>query len=320
MNNNLGTPIFDEYEKKQFGRVICKTNKKFKMAGNIIEIEKYGRFLSTGKRPKSRGSGRKNENSIIKDAIEIRKMLMHIGKHGNLDDYSGVITEVDNRKIALLRAKRRIIDYINANCYAYKNNTGKKFKPIFITFTFEKNITDLDYANKEFKNFTKRFNYEVLGRKDSYLKYVSVIEFQKRGAIHYHTIYFNLPFIKNLYDKLKGDLWPHGYSLVKPIDRSPNMGQYVCKYFTKEIQDPRLMKRKSYLCSKSLFKPIIINNEHFVRDILPLLQVSINEEDIYFCQYEHPFLVTVEKHKFNIKKYPNIKDQINEWIKPYVKT
>ena len=60
-------------------------------------------------------------------------------------------------------------------------------KDKFLTLTFADNIEDIEYANNEFKKFIKR-----LKRKYPRFRYISVIEFQKRGAIHYHCL-VNLP-------------------------------------------------------------------------------------------------------------------------------
>lgn len=62
----------------------------------------------------------------------------------------------------------------------------------FITFTFKENLQDLKQANLIFKNFIKRLKYYL---NDFEIKYLAVIEFQSRGAIHYHTL-MNIPYIK----------------------------------------------------------------------------------------------------------------------------
>ena len=82
----------------------------------------------------------------------------------------------------------------------------------FITITFKENITDIEYANAEFKKFIKRLNYRLFKTKKAKLKYIAVWELQKRGAIHYHIIFFSLPFIAH--KKLK-ELWPLGSINVK---------------------------------------------------------------------------------------------------------
>ncbi|MGM9458151.1 rolling circle replication-associated protein, partial [Lacticaseibacillus rhamnosus] len=60
----------------------------------------------------------------------------------------------------------------------------------FVTFTFAENVKDIDQANREWKKFVQR-----LRRRYGDFKYLSVIEFQKRGAVHYHMI-SDLPYVK----------------------------------------------------------------------------------------------------------------------------
>ena len=44
----------------------------------------------------------------------------------------------------------------------------------FVTLTFKDNVTDLDKANYEFRQFIKRLNYKVYGKKCSYLSIVQL--------------------------------------------------------------------------------------------------------------------------------------------------
>lgn len=137
------------------------------------------------------------------------------------------------------------------------NSVGRS---LFITLTFAENITDLRQANKEWRNFIKRFNYAF----DIKLKYLCIVEFQKRGAIHYHAIFFNMPFIDNLKDVLY-KIWGYGYtdykvlSLTKQYDLESikHIGSYVSKYFKKGLLDKRLVGNRAFFCSRGLVRPEI---------------------------------------------------------------
>ena len=118
-----------------------------------------------------------------------------------------------------------------------------------LTITHKANITDLDYSHYEFMKFIQRLNYN-LKRK---LKYLAVIEYQKRGSIHYHIIIFNLAEKLDL-DKMR-TLWTHGSINVKRITNEKGISHYISSYF--DITDNRLLQRKMYLCSKGLNRPII---------------------------------------------------------------
>jgi uncharacterized short protein YbdD (DUF466 family) len=97
------------------------------------------------------------------------------------------------------------------------------------------------------------------------VKYVSVPEFQKRGAVHYHAVFFNLPLI-NLRDEFQtGDFasnWEHGFIKAKKIAGVPNVGNYMTKYMTKDATDRRLVGRKKYFATRGLIQPIIITHPH----------------------------------------------------------
>jgi len=169
-----------------------------------------------------------------------------------------------NREVALNRAKRNLRRLINVNIGA----SGK-----FVTLTFRDNVTDLDYANNELKKFFKRLSYH-LGVK---VAYAYVIEFQKRGAIHYHVIMFNVPYIAC--NELK-DIWGHGYIKINRIDNVDNVGAYVVKYMSKDLEDDRLEGRKCYGSSKNLKKSVEITDENEIAQVL----VALEQTDVVTYQ------------------------------------
>lgn len=156
-----------------------------------------------------------------------------------------------HRDDTLKRARNDLRRLINSNAYQWKNEKGEIYKPVFLTLTFKDNITDLSWANKEFKKFIQRLSYFAYSLENK-LKYVMVPEFQKRGAVHYHLVLFNLPYIKN---ELIEKKWGHGFIKIKSIDEVTNVGAYICKYMTKDSIDDRLKGKKCYTSSKELCKP-----------------------------------------------------------------
>ncbi len=129
----------------------------------------------------------------------------------------------------------------------FDNNTK------FITLTFKENIEDIEYTNNEFSKFMRRLNYQIYKTKKQQLKYLAVWEKQKRGAIHYHIIFFDLPYIKN---KDLKEIWGHGFVKINKIDvdSKDNRGRYVSKYFSKDI-DIKNHKQKSFFKSQNLNLP-----------------------------------------------------------------
>lgn len=137
----------------------------------------------------------------------------------------------------------------------------KQFKT-FITLTFKDNLKSVEEANNKFDIW--RTNIKRL-KKD--FKYVAVLEFQKRGAVHYHLLTnldiskdFNIILpqkgkngknLKNRYD-VKG--WDYGFARVDKLNDIKVIG-YLSKYMTKDI-DNRLFGKRRYLYSRNLEKPI----------------------------------------------------------------
>ena len=107
-------------------------------------------------------------------------------------------SSIENRQRSIEDAQRRLKRLINANAGQWKDENGKIFMPIFLTLTFKENITDVKKANYMFTKFKQRIDYEITKKKKSYLKYAGIIEFQKRGAVHYHVLFFNMPFMEKI--------------------------------------------------------------------------------------------------------------------------
>jgi len=154
--------------------------------------------------------------------------------------------EEKNRHDSVVRARRNIM------MYAQKNFNAANDK--FITLTFKDNITDLKIANNEFNLFIKRLKYKI--RSD--FKYLAVIEFQKRGAVHYHML-SDLNYIKKLEF---AEIWKNGFVKINRIKHVDDLGAYLIAYIGKNTKkkdkgkDFDLLKRnKSYLRSNNLKKP-----------------------------------------------------------------
>ena len=124
----------------------------------------------------------------------------------------------------------------------------------FMTLTFKENIQDVSHTNYEFSKFIKRLNFHLYHVKKQFLKYLAVWEKQKRGAIHYHIIFFDLPFIRT---KKLTEIWGHGFTKINTIDvdSRDNRGRYVSKYFSKDVEE-KTYKQKSFFKSQNLIMPI----------------------------------------------------------------
>jgi hypothetical protein len=191
-------------------------------SGDIIELYTYEHEVRTGK------DAERDENNGRR------------GNKGGKELFQE--SETKNRSDVLQKARKRLRREINANINAWEE------KSKFITLTYADNVTNLKESNYNFNKFVKRLNYQLAMK----LKYSVVVEFQKRGAIHYHLIAYNLPYIKN---KDLAALWGHGFIKVNEIDKVDNVGAYVTKYMTKDNDDPRLKGEKCHFSSRGLLKP-----------------------------------------------------------------
>jgi len=152
----------------------------------------------------------------------------------------------ENRKKVVTRIRNNIRRLAIANFNEHSR---------FFTATFKENITGMDYANSEFKKFIKRIKYQY-----GDFKYIAVVEFQKRGAIHYHML-SDFGYIEQ---KDLEKIWGNGFVWIKdlitvkngkPLD---NIGAYLVKYMNKNTVDKRLMGKKAYFASRNLVRPEIV--------------------------------------------------------------
>ena len=220
------------------------------------------------------------------------------GKNGRLKGEKSNNYE-EHRKQVLQRAKKNLRRLINANVGQY----GKEFTAKFLTLTFRDDVKDLDKANYEFKKFIQRLNYYCFGTKKANLKYTCVIEFQRRGAIHYHVIIYNMPYVKA---NDIANVWGNGFIKINKIDDVDNVGAYVSEYLGqaekgqgKNIEDDRLQGKKSYFSSRGLFKPIEVTDEKMVEQVAAALP---KEYITYSATFENEHLGNITYKQYNLKK------------------
>jgi hypothetical protein len=245
--------------------------RKIVVSNKIIEVYKYDNYFHYGER--------------IKNPNE--KGLKNIPKKKE--------NKLESRQLSNFRSKRNLKRLINSNAGIYKKKTGDFSPPVFLTITFAENITDVQQANKEFTNFLKRLNYWVWKVKKNKLKYAGVIEFQKRGAVHYHVVFFNLKYITQ---KEIADIWSNGFIKINKVKNIFNLGSYVCKYMSKNLDDKRLCGKKAYFTSKQLEKPVEIMEKNAVEAMFVYLE---NFKPVFEKNLESEFM---GKFKYSIYNLP----------------
>ena len=196
-------------------------------------------------------------------------------------------SDIETKKRSLLRSKIRLRRLINANATELDK---------FVTLTFRKNITDVTKANQKFEKFKKRLKYRLKKDDKNFdLKYIAVIEFQKRGAVHYHCL-FNISYIKN--EQLQ-KIWRNGFVRINKIDDVDNVGAYVVKYMSDDIEkysEQLGSDHKRYLHSRgNLKEPIIVKDDAEVAEIL----ADLDDSDIaYESEYDTDYFGEVHYRQY----------------------
>lgn len=214
-------------------------------------------------------------------------------KNGRNGLYEKEITQEEkeeNRSRVMQRARRDLRRIVNCNVNQY----GIECTPKFLTLTFRDDIQELGPANKEFEKFIKRLNYAVFDTKKAIAKYSAVPEFTEKGRVHYHVIFYNLPFINS--DKL-ASIWGQGFIKINKIDNCDNVGAYVSKYMTKDNENT--IGKKSYFNSRNLLKPTEITDKEMIES----LGDSLSLENItYSATFDNDYLGTITYNQFNFNK------------------
>lgn len=216
-------------------------------------------------------------------------------KGGGVRDGDGRDTE-HNYKQHQRRRRNSIRQLICSNF-----DSGSKF----VTLTFdndrEHDIRDVQACNQYFKKFVQRIKYRY-----PEFKYVAVIEFQDkngRGAVHYHMI-CNLPFMKK---SELAEIWAAGFVKINRIDKVDNVGAYVIKYMTSDVDDKRLCGENAYLRSKGLEKPLELTTwreEDKIkwREMHTALEMKMPS---YSAKYESEAAGHIEYYQYNANRVPN---------------
>lgn len=169
----------------------------------------------------------------------------------------------------------------------------------FFTLTFAENKTDVKECNYIFMKFIQRLKTKF-GKN---IKYLAVIEFQERGAVHYHVL-SDISYIPA--DELQ-KIWGQGFIYINAITHVDNVGAYIVKYMTKDNTDVRLQGLKAYLYSRNLRKPEEIVN-HNLKDFDKMEQkiiqrYNLNERlAVYTAEYETEHLGKCEYKQYNLNR------------------
>jgi len=172
------------------------------------------------------------------------------------------------------------------------DNTAK-----FWTFTFDNQKVpphvneDVQATNVYWKQFIQRMRRQFGG-----FKYLTVLEFQKRGAVHYHCL-TDLPYVKQ---SLVQEIWANGFVSGNRIKHVDNLGAYLVKYMTKDLSDPRMFGNKTYQCSKGLQRP-----EEFrgleAEKVIAALDLG-QKKEVFTSSYPSEYLGLIRYKEYNLSR------------------
>jgi len=134
--------------------------------------------------------------------------------------------------------------------------------PCFITLTYHDQYEESPSLNDSYRHcnaFWKRAK-EYFGKS---ISYISVPEYQTRGAVHYHALVWGFPASvrEERATRLLQRAWRQGYCDVRFASyKSDALAGYLAKYFTKAYSDYRTFNRKTYTTSRNIQRPTEIGS------------------------------------------------------------
>jgi len=146
--------------------------------------------------------------------------------------------------------------------------------PVLLTLTYSDNFKDIRGAYSDLTAFTKALRY-YFGKG---FRYISVPEFQKRGAVHFHTLVWGLPsrlFLEERKTRYLARLWGKGFLYFKLTDGNAKISSYLSKYMSKAFVDLNLKNCKAYVASRNILRPFVYSGFSPVWPILEDCGVGI---------------------------------------------
>jgi hypothetical protein len=163
-------------------------------------------------------------------------------------------------------------------------NLGKeKPLPLLLSLTYAENMQDITVAYRDYKSFVQALKYKF--GKD--FKYIAVPEFQKRGAVHFHALFWGLPKNINRANEIKNrtiaKIWGHGFVDIKDTDGDQKISGYLAKYMAKAFTDKKLKNQKAYVSSWNVERPVVESDT----SALYFLFKYTNENDLPIVDKEY---------------------------------
>jgi len=251
---------------------------KIIISGNDLEVYEYEKDIGTLVGGTSR---RRSDNDVYVGLGDDGKDSLQKG-----NDSASTGKRQDNARRASM-AFRRIIT----------SNLVGAAPATLVTLTYADNYTDLKGAYRHLTAFNQSLRY----RFGKAFSYVLVPEFQKRGAVHFHALYWGLPeelFHSERETRTLSELWGRGFVFLKKTDGSEKLAFYLAKYFTKAYLDPRLKNQKSYVASRNVKRPLIQKGPFIMSVVLD--EYGVTEEAVVDRTYNTKWLGEGRYRLFNL--------------------
>jgi len=199
----------------------------------------------------------------IIELYEYEKHLNILGRKSNRNANRGCVSVLASGRTDSELAKKAVKRQDNARraTVAFRRivsaNLGGIDRPILVTLTYAENITSIRQGYEDFAAFVQSARYQY----GSGFRYIAVPEFQKRGAVHFHALFWGLP-AQTASDerstRLVARLWGKGFVYLKETDGDDRLSGYLSKYMSKAFVEPQLANHKAYVCSKNIVRPTVL--------------------------------------------------------------
>lgn len=215
--------------------------------------------------------------------MNVYKKILVSGSVVEVYDYSSPVWIMKDSKssTASINPKDNLRRLVSSNLYRWRAESGKAFKPLFLTLTLKEQKTSITSARLLYKLFMVRFASYRKKFDGGVNRYVSVMELTKAGVPHFHIMFFNLPFIPNFfYDVSK--IWGKGYVLHKVVNGSGlRTAEYMAKYLIKQDKG----QGRRYMASKGLLRPVTLYDES---DINAFMSFMLEYDFYEVMNYQYP--------------------------------
>ncbi len=221
--------------------------------GNTLEVYEYEKDIyrlvgRTGRKPKT-VPGNTNMDARRKDSLQEGDRAETLGKRS------------DNARRSVVAFRRLVA-----------SNLGGSVRPLLVTLTYRDNFTDLKGSYKHHSAFVQSLRHKY----GKAFRYISVPEFQKRGAVHFHALFWGLPetvFLQERETREIAQLWGYGFVFLKETDGNNKLAVYLTKYMSKAFLDPQLKNQKAYTASRNVLRPVIQKGPFPIEHILEEFKV-----------------------------------------------